>query len=287
MTTAMQRSRFAGILLAVALAPAFAGAEPLEWEGTLTIGLGLSGLSLSATGMGVSEVNSASPGVALQTLRVAGGIAFPGITVLTYTSAPGMDVLIVFGSEYSPSPGGYSGVELGSATLGGPMMGTLQGGQLPVSGLIAVQDSDQGASSDSKPLRRGPQTGLGIGGEFIDPPGGGGYRYSVQYAPWTIGAATVTHQANNGSGTTLSLATAMINGFAHGPASSTGSTAQVGGVIQFVTPMRVDVEQTYASLVYGITGRLTLRFVPEPGAAVSLAAGAIALALLGRGRAKR
>ena len=77
----------------------------------------------------------------------------------------------------------------------------------------------------------------------------------------------------------------MRSGFAHGPASGTTTTAKEGGVVQLVTPIRMTTSNSVDSI--GIIATLRVVLVPEPGTGLLLGAGVIALALVGRRRARR
>jgi hypothetical protein len=79
---------------------------------------------------------------------------------------------------------------------------------------------------------------------------------------------------------------ALPGGFAHGPASLTSSTAQVGGVVQLVTTSKVYTSLTGASPELPFNGVLRLHFVPEPGTLLMLALGVAGLAAAGRRRSR-
>jgi hypothetical protein len=93
---------------------------------------------------------------------------------------------------------------------------------------------------------------------------------SIQGAPWTAGKATVT---------------GVNTGFAVGPLTTlfaTGMNALSpggGGTLTLVSPGKIRVSTGNTLAVIG-----TLTYVPEPGTASLLGAGALAIALLGRYR---
>jgi len=70
---------------------------------------------------------------------------------------------------------------------------------------------------------------------------------------------------------------------AHGPASATGSTAQVGGSLQLITPFTLTTSIAADGPTIGFAS-LTLRFVPEPTSALLVAGGLVALERWGRSR---
>jgi hypothetical protein len=100
----------------------------------------------------------------------------------------------------------------------------------------------------------------------------------VAGAPWTIGTAVVSTGTTPNGGPT---ATGVRSGFAHGPASGTTSTANLGGVVQLVTPIQVTTTLGYRQRL-GFFGVLNVTLVPEPSTALLLGAGFAGLALVGR-----
>ena len=72
-------------------------------------------------------------------------------------------------------------------------------------------------------------------------------------------------------------------GFAHGPVSGS-STAAVGGVLQVVTPVRVETTQDPPNARIANPAILRLHFIPEPGLLLLLGAGVAGLVLLGHHR---
>lgn len=97
---------------------------------------------------------------------------------------------------------------------------------------------------------------------------------TVTGSPWTTGVATLM---------TLMGGSVSNNGFAHGPASGTSSTAAPSGVVHLVTPVLVSTNIA-ASAIVPTFGFLTLHFVPEPGTLVLLGSGIAGLVLFGRSR---
>jgi hypothetical protein len=112
-----------------------------------------------------------------------------------------------------------------------------------------------------------PLTPIGVGGSaFVV----GAANLTVQGAPWTSGTAMLSRFPF----------TETASGFAHGPVSGTSSTAQAGGTLQLVTPIAftTDIAPANNLLAFGI---LTIRFVPEPGTALLVAVGIVALGRIG------
>jgi hypothetical protein len=81
-------------------------------------------------------------------------------------------------------------------------------------------------------------------------------------------------------------ATRMRTGFVHGPASMTISAAQLGGVVQLITPMQVRTKGFGGANNDNLAlfSSLTVHFIPEPGLLLLLGTGIVALALVGRSR---
>jgi hypothetical protein len=124
--------------------------------------------------------------------------------------------------------------------------------------------------------------GAGIGG-LLSIGQFGSIRISIVNNPWTIGNALAVDQTDNGNFINLTT-----NGFAHGPASLTTSTAKPSGTVQFVTPLQISTNLTAGSgALIGTFGLLRLHFIPEPGVLLLLGSGVAGLVLLGRQRMKR
>jgi hypothetical protein len=137
------------------------------------------------------------------------------------------------------------------------------------------------------PLNGPPYTrGLGIGGtatvNTFSP--GGGLKISFAFGPWTLGVTQITDVSTTNFPTTVTNGTVTLQGFKHGPASNTSTTAADSGVIQWVTPARVLTSEAPPDSKVAVFGALRLRFVPEPGMLLLLGSGVGGLVLLGRSR---
>ena len=130
------------------------------------------------------------------------------------------------------------------------------------------------------PLTVGGTKGMGIGGSTFTVntfTSGPGIKFTLQGAPWKIGVASIS----------TDLGTVTRQGFAHGPASNTSSTALPSGVVQFVTPLVMATNLAPPDTIVPIFGVLRLHFVPEPGATLQLVVGVAFLTLIGHRRTRR
>jgi hypothetical protein len=268
------------LLIAAALGVCLAGgasAELLRWEGTLTLDfVHLAIPSASFTGGGFATINGSAGLGALNSLRLAGGIA----------GSAGQ--LSVWPSETIPLVGIRPSVALGTGVLGPISGGTaappLTQNALPLGGQLdfCLPPFLNCLNHVPVPLTVGGTRGAGIGG-LITINGYSGIPVSLHGAPWTIATAVVsTGTTANGAPT----GTGLRSGFAHGPASGTTSTGVIGGVVQLVTPMQVTSAYPFFERL-GIFGVLRIALVPEPSTALLLGAGVVCLALVGRERRAR
>jgi hypothetical protein len=260
------------ILLLLALAacihPIASQASPLFWEGTLSIEvLGLPPIAM--TGGGVATVDG--PGGAwLQTLRISatrGGITG---AVLVPITDPGLAPNVAVRATASLGTGSFAPISGGTGTA------PLTRRALPLRGLARLcLFSTACGTHIPLPFTRatpgGGLEGVGIGGR-VTVGGAGPLRFSIEGAPWTLHTATIALATPSGGELPV-----YASGFVHGAGSVTGSTAAPGGVVQLVTPIRITSNQPSQ---IGAFGRLSIRFLPEPGWLVLLAAGLAGLGLL-------
>jgi hypothetical protein len=261
--------RSSGIALALLGAVAAPGrAELLAWQGTLALApFGLP--SVAVPGAGVAVVNPAGPGPALRTLRLVGGITGSATTLVTDPAVPGIRALEarvtlrtgLLRPIASASPWGGTGLTRDEL----PVAGTLR---------LCLVSALCSASLDLPLTGSGGVSGVGVGGLLTA--GSGALRISLEAAPWTVGPTSIPVTTPSGSSVAVTS-----HGFAHGPASFTGSTALTGGFVRLVTPLRITSSQGGATPAFG---RLDLLFVPEPGPLLSLASGLAGLLVLGARR---
>jgi len=93
--------------------------------------------------------------------------------------------------------------------------------------------------------------------------------------PWTTGTIGSTPNGMQGPA-----------GLVHGPLSLTSSTAEVGGVVQLVTPLVVSGSIFGNDYEFPLTARLGIE-LPEPGVALALTCGAALLLVIGGLRRRR
>ena len=252
-----------------------AGASPLRFEGTLSIDL-LGLPSLAITGIGIATVDGPGGGAWLQTLRIAasrGGIE--GAAGLPITDA-GLAPIVSVRATASLGTGSLAPISGGIGT--GPLTRRV----LPVRGLAKLCEFSTSCGT-FLPLVLTQQTpgggldGVGIGG-VLTVGGTSPLRFSIEAAPWTLHTATVSVATAGGGKLPV-----FASGFVHGAGSVTGSTGVPGGMLQLVTPIRITSNQGGQLAAFG---RLRIRFLPEPGWLVLLAAGLAGLGLLQLARSR-
>jgi hypothetical protein len=250
-----------------------ARAEPLGWEGTLSIEV-LGYEPLAVTGGGVATVDGPGGGALLRTLRLAasrGGITGTAMVPITDPLAQAAGVVSVRATA-SLGTGSFAPIS------GGTGQPPLTRRTLPVRGLaklclLASACTHFLPISFTQPTGSPPGAGLegvGIGG--LVTVGGSGFGVSIEAAPWTLYTATVSLPSPGGGHFPV-----FTSGFAHGAGSLTGSTGLPGGSLQLVTPVRITSNLGHE---LGAFARLRVRFVPEPGWLLLLAAGLAGLGCL-------
>jgi hypothetical protein len=196
-------------------------------------------------------VNGSGTGGPLTSLQIPGGVFatsadFPGTLVLGGVRVAAQNGAGAFGG-LTPSGGGGTMPFVGSARL-----------CFLVGCDVATLFADL------------PISVVGVGGTTA---ADGPIGVTLQGAPWTKGTFVIT---------TPGLSS-QIGGFAHGPASQTGSTAQPGGLISLVTPIMVSTSLPGFEVLPSFAV-LTVEFLPEPGTLLLVAGGLALLAQRARSR---
>ncbi|MGH0029505.1 MAG: PEP-CTERM sorting domain-containing protein, partial [Myxococcota bacterium] len=105
---------------------------------------------------------------------------------------------------------------------------------------------------------------------------------SVIGAPYTVKTVSAVNRTANAG-----FQVFQESGFAHGPLSTTSSTAQASGVLQMVTANHITVVGPGDGDLSGTVSRLLVHFIPEPGLLLLFGSGAVGMALLGRKRIRK
>ncbi len=256
-------------------------ASVVEWAGTLDVGLGNIG-TLITTGTGLATINGSGTSNHISTLhfgpnQISGNITIP------LTDPDNATLITLIGEDVTlPVSGDIKGISGGPPVSDGTM---LLGGRFKVCLLFP----GCGAYLPFPFVNNALTAGLGLGGKVTVNTfsNGSGLKVSMAFAPWTLGLASmksVSTVTPNGGTNTNATVTEM--GFAHGP-NSGSSTAALGGVLQLVSPVRVDTTQDPPNRRLAAPGILTLHFIPEPGMLLLLGTGVGGLLLLGRQRMRR
>lgn len=266
------------------LALAFAGGGParsetLAFEGRLIVTMpGFEETEL-ASGVGVAEVDGAEiHAVDIQSASVAGSIGMP---VTDPNAIPVTSVRLSASLR-----GGALHVDPFAPPFGEPAITAAHvelPGRFQVCMLVAPAPPCGGGFAI--PLTRsGGSLGVGIGG-VITFGGTGTAMVSLYGAPFTLNTAYATGTTRNGEVVTL-----LSVGSEAGPSLFTSSAGQPGGFLRVVTPVRIvsGYPQAPSRRIPGFL-RLEIDFLPEPGVALLLGAGAAGLLALGfaRRRANR
>lgn len=260
------------LALVVCMSPApVANASPRNWEGTLAVEvLGIP--PLAVTGGGVATLDGPGGGVALATLRIAasrGGVAGSAMFPITDPLVQASGIASVRASV-SLASGSFASI------AGAAGSAPLTRAEVPLRGLVKVCLLSV-RCTNFYPLLLTQATGagvkgVGVGGLVVA--GSGPLQFSIEGAPWTLHTATLGFATGGGSRVPV-----YASGFAHGVGSLTGTTGLPGGSLQLVTPISVRSNQ---GAEFAVFGRLGVRFLPEPGVALLLAAGCLGLGVLHR-----
>jgi hypothetical protein len=268
-----------------------ASAALMNWSGTAWILLADYPVGV-VSGGGVATINDSAGGAHLNTLRLAqsrGQIqgTFTRIVTDPDTIANGVSAL-----EYiniGGLTGTWGGISGGIASTSTGEVGIMGQGGLVKICLLSTACTQFLPMIFNQPttVNGVPGTGtkgVGIGG-LITAGGYGGIRISLQAAPWTVKTATVLDQITPTGGPPRVMSTWVAKGWAHGPASTTTSTAQISGQVQLITP-----SQVVTNLPLGSSDKMgsfvitVIHFIPEPGLLLLIGSGVAGLAFLGRRR---
>jgi hypothetical protein len=264
-----------------------AQATVLEYEGTLFVSIGTLP-PMIAVDTGVATINGSASNSHIGSISFDGGLT-TGATI-PLTDPDNATLITLIGAIALPTASqnnGLSGLSNGAPIVGDNQM-AIAGGGFTICLLFA-----NCVGPLPIPITVNGTVGAGLGGVFTVNTfaTGGAFRLSVQAAPWTLGVASIKSVSTeittpNGMMTTI-ISTQLRNGFAHGPLSGTTSTADISGVLQVVTPVRIQTNLNPPTAVLAVWGILTLHTIPEPGLAILLGSGVAGLVLLGRQRMRK
>lgn len=249
-----------------------ANASLRNWEGTLAVEV-LGFPPLAVVGGGVATLDGPGGAMALETLRIATSRGVVAGSAMFPITDPVVQANGIASLRASVSLGAGSFAPISGAASWAP----LTRGEVPVRGLVKICLLST-LCSNFHPLlltqatASGPGAGVkgvGIGGLVVV---GGPLQFSIEGAPWTLRTATVSVATAGGARVPV-----VTSGFVHGAASLTGTTGLPGGALQLVTPIQVRSNQ---GAEFAGFGRLGVRFLPEPGVALLLAAGCLGLGVL-------
>jgi hypothetical protein len=241
-------------------------------------------------------VNGSAGGVLshLSTLRLAasrGHIAGSFINIVTDPDTSGNGIAAIAWEDIRGGTGTFGVISGGAASTGAMTPNTM-----PIQGVVKICLLSTVCTTYLALPFTGPTTvngvpgtgvkGIGVGG--MQTIGGyGGIRMSLYHAPWTIKTTTMIDQITTINGSRI-FTPVTIQGWAHAPASTTTSTAQLGGAVQFVTPNQIETNLPLGSNdKVTASGALIIEFIPEPGLLVLLGSGVVGLAVLSRTRARK
>jgi hypothetical protein len=247
----------------------------------------------SDTAIGVSTITATATGTHLQSITVGTVPALSLNTTIPVTDpiVSNAGIVEVILTSVGGNPGAM-GVELNGATIGNISGATASSGglnprTLPAAGSVRICLFVTGCGGSFLPLDVGATSaglviGGGVGG-ILTIGGTGTIMISLVGAPYTVKTITNFNRTDPGG-----IQTFQENGFAHGPASATSSTAQTSGVVQIVTANHTTTAGVPGNGdISGNFSRLLVHFAPEPGLLLLLGSGAAGLALLGRKRIRK
>jgi hypothetical protein len=281
----------ASLLASLGLATT-AGAATVEWSGTMVVNVGTLPQFVH-NGTGVATVNGSSGGIGhINTIQWRNGLSFSGgnnvpeTIPLTDPHNPTLVTLRATGMRLGVA-GSPSGVFTLNGISGGTL-GTKNTGQPPGNMKMCILFPGC-ANYLPIPFGKDANNAVGVGGihTINGLSKGAGFKLSIWGAPWTIGLASiknVTTETANGAITTY---TKTLQGFVHGPASGTSSTAAISGVLQVVTPILIRTSLGAPDTWQAVWVEVGLHFIPEPGLLLLLGSGVAGLMLLGRSRMRR
>jgi hypothetical protein len=260
------------------LVSSVAESAPLKWHGTSTSVLG-TGPPIIFHASGIATVNG-STGYGhlnkLYNLSPFTGVTQVPVTDPEVTQGTG---IVAIAASLTGGGGTASNISGGGAintnwrVLGRTKVCLYDPNCLPGGFLPLTLFNHQTASTSQ---------GLGIGG-LLSIGGFGSIRISVVFNPWTLGNAAAVDQTDAGN-----FVNRTTNGFAHGPASLTSSTAKPSGVVQFVTPSQISTNLTGGSAaLQSSLSSIRFHFIPEPGMLLLLGSGVTGLILIGRARLRK